>query len=120
MRSNKKYIPKHIKKFGKTLIKSSKNTGYFLICFVNKYFRKNTFLQYKKLHVGCGSIRMHDFINVDYRATNAADMSMDCSELSYFPSNHFTLIFANAFFEHLYRKKRVGFIESCHRLLTGK
>lgn len=70
-----------------------------------------------KLHVGCGDKHLNGFLNVDKRATRATDICADCTRLEGLPSNHFSIIYANAFLEHLYKNDRVNFIKEIKRIL---
>lgn len=88
-----------------------------LRCFINKHIRKNMVLQYDQIHLGCGNIHLRNFINVDYRATKAADIAMNCVYLDYFHPQSISLIYSCAFFEHVYRLERVTCLENCYRIL---
>jgi predicted SAM-dependent methyltransferase len=70
-----------------------------------------------RLHLGCGSNHIDHMVNCEYRATSAADIVMDCADLSNFSSNSVDLIFSHAFFEHLYFNQRLPFLCECCRIL---
>jgi hypothetical protein len=92
----------------------------FLSCLTWKYkvaFQKSKH-GYIKLHLGCGDKRFGDMVNCEYRATAAADIVMDCGNLSRFKGNSVHLIFSHAFFEHLYKKQHISFLKDCYRVLT--
>src|SRR5437899_183514 len=68
-----------------------------------------------QLHLGCGDKHIDGMLNCDYRATRAADIVMDCANLSRFAASSVSLIFCHAFFEHLYRKQHAPFLAGCSR-----
>ena len=70
-----------------------------------------------RLHLGCGSNHIEGMVNCEYRATTAADVVMDCSDLSHFLTHSIDLIFSHAFFEHLYSNQRLHFLCECQRIL---
>src|SRR5207302_252395 len=51
------------------------------------------------------------------RATNATDIALDCIKIDYFKQGSMSIIYANAFFEHVYRLQRVSCLKSCFRTL---
>lgn len=59
-----------------------------------------------KLHLGCGSIRLPGFINIDIKATPATDIVANCSSLDFFPRASVDAVYSHAFFEHLYCNER--------------
>ena len=63
-----------------------------------------------RLHFGCGGDRLPDFVNVDSRATPATDLTMDLN-LPRLRAGSVALAFSNAFFEHLYRDKRLPHLQ---------
>jgi len=65
-------------------------------------------LENAKLHLGCGNHRIEGYINIDISQTETTDLSMDLAQLPVLPVS-IGCAFSNAFFEHLYRSKRV-----CH------
>ncbi len=70
-----------------------------------------------RLHLGCGDSKLPGFVNVDVRHTKAADVVMNLSELNLFVGN-VDLLFSNAFFEHLFRDRRVPHLRSARRALS--
>lgn len=91
---------------------------YLFCCAINKSFLfQNLMADFDKLHIGCGDVRMPNYLNVDFRATKATDIIHDCANLDIFPSCTFSVIFASAFFEHLYRKQNIAFLKSALRIL---
>lgn len=54
----------------------------------------------KKLHLGCGNIRLAGFCNVDILTTEAVDVVSDISKLDNFPNNSIELIYACHVLEH--------------------
>lgn len=73
-----------------------------------------------KLHLGCGDQYYPDMLNCEYRATKAADLVMDCGNLSMFKDKNVSLIFSHAFFEHLYKKQQIPLLEDCYRVLKDE
>jgi hypothetical protein len=69
-----------------------------------------------RLHFGCGSDRLADFVNVDYRRTPATDVTMDLNRPALAPGS-VSCAFSNAFFEHLYRDQRVPHLQRVHEAL---
>lgn len=59
----------------------------------------------KKLHLGCGEIRLDDFINIDIRPEVNPDMCMDISDLSAFETNTIDYILAHDVLEHFSHTK---------------
>jgi hypothetical protein len=60
-----------------------------------------------RVHLGCGEERLPGFINIDCRATGAADYVADLSAPRYFAPGSVAIFYSNAFFEHLYRNSRL-------------
>jgi predicted SAM-dependent methyltransferase len=58
------------------------------------------------LHLGCAGDRLDGFVNIDYRRTPTTDLTMDLNIPRLAPGS-VALAFSNAFFEHLYRDKRL-------------
>jgi SAM-dependent methyltransferase len=71
-----------------------------------------------KLHLGCGEHYHQDMLNCECRAIKAADIVMDCSNLSRFRDNSASLIFSHAFFEHLYKNQQLSLLKDCYRVLS--
>jgi predicted SAM-dependent methyltransferase len=71
-----------------------------------------------KLHLGCNETRLEGFFNVDARKTEAADLVHSCKDLSPFGEGEASLIFSNAFFEHLYRVERAPLLRDAARVLA--
>lgn len=90
---------------------------YTALAWRNIYSKKVASTPSIQLHLGCGSNHIDGMINCEYRATSAADIVMDCSDLSRFASNSIDLIFSHAFFEHLYLNQRLPFLRECRRIL---
>lgn len=109
----------------KKLLKSGRNTVrnfyYFLRCTcIRWFFLKKLIKEKGKLHIGCGDVKLNGFINIDFRPTKAADISHDCVNLSIIPRRSISLVYANAFFEHVYRLRRVDCLLSIHRILRDE
>lgn len=93
---------------------------YFLRCHLNKLFFMQRLLKLKKIHLGCGDVRLPGFVNIDYRATKATDLVHDCSDLDFIPSSSIETVLADAFFEHIYRKERIILLKSIRRVLNSQ
>jgi hypothetical protein len=63
-----------------------------------------------RLHFGCGGDHLDDFVNIDSRRTPATDLTMDLNRPRVAPGS-VALAFSNAFFEHLYRDKRLPHLQ---------
>jgi SAM-dependent methyltransferase len=70
-----------------------------------------------KVHLGCSGTRLRGFVNVDLRPTSATDVVMDCSRLTPFGDGSLTLLYSNAFFEHLYRRQQPELMREAVRAL---
>ncbi|MBP2655656.1 MAG: hypothetical protein H6Q73_3225 [Firmicutes bacterium] len=69
-----------------------------------------------KIHVGCGGAKINGFINIDVRQTVATDLVLDLNLP--IPFKSIECAFSNAFFEHLYRDKRVTHLTDLYNKLT--
>jgi predicted SAM-dependent methyltransferase len=63
------------------------------------------------LHLGCGSERLEDYVNIDVRLTGATDLVMDLNSFT-FPEDTVHGIFSHAFFEHLRRQSRTDHLKA--------
>jgi len=116
----KRILPRGLRKKLSRFKKFVLNSYYFIRCSFNKFFLlKKLAYKYNKLHLGCGDIKLKDAINLDFRATSTTDIVHNCTNLSVFPPNSFSLIYAHAFFEHLYRNDRVKCLKSAYRVLKN-
>jgi len=70
-----------------------------------------------KLHLGCGEHNHPGMLNCEYRATKAADVVMDCGNLSRFKDKSASIIFSHAFFEHLYKEQQMILLKDIFRVL---
>lgn len=110
--------PRHRKSL-KKIINLLFNHYHFVRCFINKHFLLASLVDKTgKLHLGCADIRLGGFLNVDYRSLASVDIAQDCTNLNIFPANTFTLVYANAFIEHVYRLKTQKAINEVYRVLT--
>jgi SAM-dependent methyltransferase len=66
----------------------------------NERFPKMNPQDAKKLHLGCGNIRLPEFCNVDILNTMAVDVVSDISKLDNFSNNSIDLIYACHVLEH--------------------
>jgi predicted SAM-dependent methyltransferase len=70
-----------------------------------------------QVQLGCGDRGIAGMLNIDARMTRAADMVADCCTLGRFDDKSLTMIFSNAFFEHLYRQQQLPLLQDCVRTL---
>ena len=109
--------PEHRKTVKRFLISITGIYHYFR-CNINKHFHLAGLINKTgKLHLGCADIRLGGFLNVDYRALPTADLAHDCTNLDIFPANTFTLVYANAFIEHVYKTKTAQTLKEVYRVL---
>lgn len=99
-----------IKKFPPNLFNKLLNNG--------KLFHYQKILDRKKikLHLGCGSKVMEDYINIDLYSPYA-DLKSDIVHLGYFSSGSVDEIFMNAVFEHLYTFEQKPALQEWFRIL---
>lgn len=103
------------------MLKNLAKTSYFFIkCFWNRVFINNLIVKKPYLHVGCGFEKLSQFINVDIRPTRATDLINDCSHFDIFPNNSFSVIYSNAFFEHLFYRERPVHLANLYRILKKR
>lgn len=109
---------KRVKKPLKKAFGSAVSTYYLIRSLINKYLLREYLVEkYRKLHLGCGDVKIRQCLNLDCRATSATDIIHDCTNLNLFPEKSFLAVFSNAFLEHLYREKLVPCLKSVHRIL---
>lgn len=107
-----------MKKLLKKIAKATISIPDIIRCLTNSIFLKQGLLKkYSALHLGCGDIRLANCINVDFRATPAADIIHDCSNVDIFPEKSISIVYSNAFFEHLYSNQRIPCLKSIYRVL---
>ena len=58
-----------------------------------------------KLHLGCGNVSIPNYMNVDVRNTDAADLKQDIQTLLSFEAGTVDLIYASHVLEHFGRRK---------------
>jgi predicted SAM-dependent methyltransferase len=71
----------------------------------------------KKLHLGCGSVRFDQWINIDLDSP-VADIRLDLTETLPFADGSVTHIFNEHFIEHVTRSQAVNFLRECYRVLS--
>jgi hypothetical protein len=71
-----------------------------------------------RVHVGCNDVKVAGYVNVDVRATRATDVVHDCKDLAIFLDKSVSVLFSNAFFEHLYVTERLPFLQDAARTLA--
>src|SRR3989338_56583 len=109
--------PEHRKTVKRFLISITGIYHYFR-CNINKHFHLAGLINKTgKLHLGCADIRLRGYLNVDYRPLPTADIAHDCANLDIFPANTFTLVYANAFIEHVYKTKTAQTLKEVYRVL---
>lgn len=91
---------------GATLLKRS--VWWMLNPWVRRSYIKKKGLDY---HLGCNDIRYPSFVNVDLRCTIATQFTMDLDK-PFFLNNSVHSFFSVAFFEHLFRDKRVEHLKN--------
>jgi hypothetical protein len=72
-----------------------------------------------RLHFGCGDDRLTGFVNVDYRLTQATDVTMDLA-LPRLGAGTVAFAFSHAFFEHLYRNARLPHLQRIRQSLEPR
>lgn len=70
-----------------------------------------------KLHLGCGSTRMEDYINIDIVPTQATDLVQNVVDLPMVRGNSVEEIFLHSVFEHLYAYEQEGALREWYRVL---
>lgn len=116
----KKILPSWLKKIIKRFLSLVLYCSWVLRCELNNFFLDDLIKKYKKIHLGCGDIRLKNFINVDFRATKATDITKDCSKLDFLPNRSIDILFANAFLEHLYLSQRQKCLDEVYRVLSNQ
>lgn len=71
-----------------------------------------------RVHLGCNTVRIDGFVNLDVRETSATDLVHDCKDLAIFPSNSLSFVYSNAFFEHVYTNDRLPLLRDALRALA--
>ena len=70
-----------------------------------------------RLHLGCGNIRLDNWINIDINKTKAVDFTWDITERLPFCDNSCELIYNEHVLEHLAIAEGTSFLRECHRVL---
>jgi predicted SAM-dependent methyltransferase len=70
-----------------------------------------------RVHLGCNTVKVDGYVNVDVRATSATDIVHDCRDVSMFPSESVKIVYSNAFFEHVYVNDRLPLLKDIRRSL---
>lgn len=73
----------------------------------------------KKLHVGCGTNYIKDWINIDLDSP-LADLKADLREPLPYKNDSVDFIFNEHFIEHITRSEGVLFLKECRRVLKNK
>ena len=89
----------------------------FMRCCINRTVLWRTLLRTRSyIHLGCGETRLVGAINVDARATRAADIRYDCTSLALFQTSVLGVV-SNAFWEHVFLNARQQVVDEVHRVL---
>jgi len=72
----------------------------------------------KRLHLGCGYIRLPGFCNVDILATHAVDIVSDISKLENFKDNSIELIYACHVLEHFSHDDALRVLKRWYQVLA--
>jgi predicted SAM-dependent methyltransferase len=70
-----------------------------------------------RVHLGCNTVKVDGFVNVDVRPTTATDVIHDCSDLAFAPDSSVNVVYSNAFFEHVYVSARLKLLRDIWRAL---
>lgn len=73
----------------------------------------------KKLHLGCGTRILPDYLNLDLVDGPGVDLVCDASEGLPFPDDRFDEILAVDFFEHIRPERSIPLMNDCYRVLVG-
>ena len=71
-----------------------------------------------RVHIGCNTVKITGYVNVDVRPTSATDLVHDCRDVAIFPSASLKVVYSNAFFEHVYVMDRLPLLEDIRRALA--
>lgn len=72
-----------------------------------------------KLHIGCGKVYLHGWVNVDIFSNTAADLCCDITRIPY-AAESFDLIYASHVLEHVHRHMVIATLQHWRELLkTG-
>lgn len=80
---------------------------------IKKFFKKNSL----KLHIGCGSVILKGWINLDLSFCKGIDLIDDVRDGLPFKNFAFDYIFAEHFLEHLTIEEGKDFLKECYRVL---
>jgi len=70
-----------------------------------------------KLHFGCGSIILKDWINIDVRPRNNQTQKVDLSKPLPWQRASVDYVYSEAFFEHLTKVSQIRLLKECYRIL---
>ncbi len=76
-------------------------------------------IEVDRIHLGCDTVRVAGFHHVDVRETDVVDTVHHCRDLEPFATDSATLIFSNAFFEHLRVEERPSLLRDAARVLSA-
>ncbi len=72
----------------------------------------------KKLHIGCGSLYLDDFANIDGNFTRKSDYCLDVRAGLPFPDDSMDLIYSSHMLEHVYVDEAVCILKEWYRVLA--
>lgn len=73
-------------------------------------------LRAMKLHIGCGKVYLHGWVNVDLFSNTAADLCCDITRIPY-PAGTFETIYASHVLEHVHRHMVIAALQHWLELL---
>lgn len=82
-----------------------------------KIFKKNKEKTQFKLHIGCGTVILKEWINLDISFCKSIDLINDVRQGLPFKDLVFQYVFAEHFLEHLTRDEGKNFLKECFRIL---
>jgi ubiquinone/menaquinone biosynthesis C-methylase UbiE len=80
-------------------------------------FKINEMTNFKKLHLGCGNIRLDGFVNIDIKESSAVDRQLDIRKLDY-PDNSIEIIYCCHVLEHFTSPEVKKVLAEWHRVLA--
>jgi predicted SAM-dependent methyltransferase len=72
----------------------------------------------RRLNLGCGWDHREGYVNVDFHAHHAPDLSADVRKLGFLPASHYEEIVAQDVLEHLPRRQTLPVLRHWNRLLA--
>ncbi len=99
-----------------------KNMYYEIINFKNHYIsyliiKYHSVNQSKKIHLGCGEVKISGWLNTDIKKTTATDLILDYRRNFPFKDHSSNHIFAEHVFEHFIEEVLAHIFSECYRIL---